>query len=72
MDGTINTAETKVDRLYKTLFSSVTQPMTGVVNPLNARRKSVIDYLVPELTGFATRRGDSCTSRTARTTRPRS
>jgi len=57
MDGTINTAETKVDRLYKTLFSSVAQPM-GQVNPLTARRKSVIDYLVPELTGFASRRGN--------------
>jgi hypothetical protein len=56
MDGSINTAETKVDRLYKTLFSSVAQPM-GMANPLTARRKSVIDYLVPELTGFANRRG---------------
>jgi hypothetical protein len=56
MDGSINTAETKVDRLYKTLFSSVAQPM-GQVSTLSARRKSVIDYLVPELTGFAARRG---------------
>jgi hypothetical protein len=56
MDGSINTAETKVDRLYKTLFSSVAQPM-GMVNPLTQRRQSVIDYLVPELSGFATRRG---------------
>jgi hypothetical protein len=56
MDGTINTAETKVDRLYKTLFSGVSQPM-GQVSTLSQRRKSVIDYLVPELTGFGARRG---------------
>jgi Protein of unknown function (DUF1552) len=57
-DGTMNTGENKADRLFKTLFSGIAQPMgTATVSPLNARRKSVIDYLVPELTGFAARRG---------------
>jgi len=54
-DGSQNTGETKVNRLYKTLFSSIGQPMA--VSALNARRKSVLDYLVPELSGFADRRG---------------
>jgi hypothetical protein len=56
MDGSINTAETKVDRLYTTLFSGVSQPM-GQVSALSQRRKSVIDYLVPELNAFGARRG---------------
>jgi hypothetical protein len=55
-DGSQNTGETKVDRLYKTLFSSTAMP-TPVMSTLTARRKSVIDYLLPELQGFAARRG---------------
>ena len=55
-DGSQNTGETKPDRLFTTLFSSVAQP-SGMVSALSARRKSVLDYLVPELNGFAARRG---------------
>jgi hypothetical protein len=64
VDGSINTGETKVDRLYKTLFSSAAQPMAQV-SALSARRQSVIDYLVPELTGFAARRGTEDKARIA-------
>jgi hypothetical protein len=55
-DASQNTGETKVDRLYTTLFSSTAMP-TATVSALTARRKSVIDYLLPELQGFAARRG---------------
>jgi hypothetical protein len=55
-DGTSNTAETQVGRLFTTLFSS-----PGVapaqVSAVLARRKSIIDYLKPELSTFAARRG---------------
>jgi hypothetical protein len=56
VDGTRNTGETNVARLYKTLFANRTTPSTQV-SPLLARRKSIIDYLVPELTGFGTKLG---------------
>ena len=55
-DGSQNTGETKVDRLFTTLFSSTAMP-TATVSALTTRRKSVIDYLLPELQGFAARRG---------------
>ena len=58
-DGSINTGENQVARLFKTLFSS--PAMTATPNPAllaqQARRKSVIDYLLPELQTFAARRG---------------
>jgi hypothetical protein len=56
VDGTQNTAETDPGRLYTTLFSSQTMP-SSQVSALTARRKSILDYLVPELTTFATNRG---------------
>ncbi|HVZ73404.1 MAG TPA: DUF1552 domain-containing protein [Polyangia bacterium] len=55
-DGSQNTGETQVARLYKTLFSGVAQP-TGQVSSLTMRRKSVLDYVSAELNGFAARRG---------------
>jgi Protein of unknown function (DUF1552) len=55
-DGSQNTGENNAARLFKTLFSGVAQPM-GQVSPLSQRRKSVLDYLVPELTAFGARRG---------------
>lgn len=55
-DGAQNTGENKADRLFKTLFASQVMPGTQVSSVL-ARRKSVIDYLVPELSSFAKRRG---------------
>jgi hypothetical protein len=55
-DGSQNTGETKPDRLFTTLFSGASMP-SAAVSALQARRKSVIDYLLPELTGFAARRG---------------
>jgi hypothetical protein len=55
-DGSENTGETKVDRLFTTLFSSTSMP-SPAMSALTARRKSVIDYLLPELNGFAARRG---------------
>ncbi|HVX97749.1 MAG TPA: DUF1552 domain-containing protein [Polyangia bacterium] len=55
-DGSENTGETKPDRLFTNLFSSVSMPST-MVSAQQARRKSVIDYLLPELQGFAQRRG---------------
>jgi hypothetical protein len=55
-DGSQNTGETKPDRLFQTLFASTAMP-SATVSALQARRKSVIDYLLPELQGFAARRG---------------
>jgi hypothetical protein len=55
-DGSQNTGETKTDRLFTTLFSSTSMP-SATMSALTARRKSVIDYLLPELNGFAARRG---------------
>ncbi|HEY2901324.1 MAG TPA: DUF1552 domain-containing protein [Polyangia bacterium] len=55
-DGSSNTGETKVDRLYSTLFATKVMP-SDQVSALTARRKSVIDYLVPELSSFAVKRG---------------
>jgi hypothetical protein len=55
-DGSQNTGETKPDRLFTTLFSSASMP-SATMSALQARRKSVIDYLLPELQGFAARRG---------------
>jgi hypothetical protein len=55
-DGARNTGETKTDRLYTTLFSGRTMPPSTVA-ALTARRKSVIDYLSSELTGYGTRLG---------------
>jgi hypothetical protein len=56
VDGSQNTGETKVDRLFTTLFSGATMT-PATVSSLTARRKSVLDYLLPELQGFAARRG---------------
>jgi hypothetical protein len=55
-DGSQNTGETKPDRLFTTLFSSTSMP-SATMSAQQARRKSVIDYLLPELNGFAARRG---------------
>jgi Protein of unknown function (DUF1552) len=55
-DGSQNTGETQVARLYKTLFAGTAMP-GATVSTLQQRRKSVIDYLLPELQGFAARRG---------------
>jgi uncharacterized protein DUF1552 len=55
-DGTQNTAETQVARLYSTLFASQAMP-SSQVSALTARHKSVLDYIVPELSSFATNRG---------------
>jgi Protein of unknown function (DUF1552) len=56
MDGTRNTGETNVARMYKTLFSSIATPMPQL-SALTARRKSIIDYIAPELTGFGAKLG---------------
>jgi hypothetical protein len=55
-DGSQNTGENQVARLFKTLFASTAMPGT-MVSALSVRRKSVLDYLGPELQGFAARRG---------------
>jgi Protein of unknown function (DUF1552) len=55
-DGSINTGETQVHRLFTTLFAGATMPASQV-SALSVRRKSVLDYLTGELTGFAARRG---------------
>jgi len=55
-DGTQNTGETQVARLYSTLFASKAMP-SPQLTALTARRKSVLDYLIPELSSFASRRG---------------
>jgi hypothetical protein len=56
VDGTQNTAETEVARLYSTLFASQAMP-SSQVSALTARRESVLDYLAPDLSTFAARRG---------------
>jgi hypothetical protein len=55
-DGSRNTGETKVARLYTTLFSSRAMP-SSTLAALTARRKSVIDYVTTELSGYGTRLG---------------
>jgi hypothetical protein len=55
-DGTSNTGETKVARLYTTLFASKAMP-SSQLSALTARRKSVLDYIVSELSSFASNRG---------------
>jgi hypothetical protein len=55
-DGSKNTGETQVARLFTTLFSSRTMPPSSVA-ALTARRKSVIDYVTSELTGYGARLG---------------
>jgi hypothetical protein len=57
--GLQNTGETRVDRLYSTLFAgrAVGGMSAPQVSTLMQRRKSVIDYLLPELSTFAARRG---------------
>ncbi len=54
--GTQNTGETQVARLYSNLFASQSMP-SSQLTALVARRKSVIDYLMPELSAFSARRG---------------
>ena len=58
--GVQNTAETQVGRLFTTLFANQAAG-GGMSSPqasaLQQRRKSVIDYLLPELTTFSARRG---------------
>lgn len=56
LDGSLNTGETKADRLYNTLFASKAMPSAALTAQI-ARRKSVLDYVVPELSTFAARRG---------------
>jgi hypothetical protein len=55
-DGSQNTGETQTERLFQSLFASTSMPST-TMSALTARRKSVLDYLVPELSGFSARRG---------------
>jgi hypothetical protein len=55
-DGTQNTGETQVGRLYSTLFASNAMPSPQLA-ALTARRKSILDYLKPELSAFSVRRG---------------
>ncbi|MES1172433.1 MAG: DUF1552 domain-containing protein [Bacteroidota bacterium] len=61
-----NTAETDPYRLYTRLFAGIPAggggttpppPTTPAADPLLARRKSVIDRLVPDLTAFASKLG---------------
>ena len=55
-DGSQNTGETQAERLFQSLFASTSMPSAAMA-ALTARRKSVLDYLVPELTGFSAKRG---------------
>lgn len=55
-DGSTNTGETEVDRLFMTLFASQALPSSQFA-ALAARRKSVLDYVTNELTAFGTRLG---------------
>jgi hypothetical protein len=55
-DGSPNTGETQAERLFQSLFASTSMP-SAAMTALTARRKSVLDYLVPELSGFAAKRG---------------
>ena len=65
-DGSRNTGETNAGRLFTTLFAGRTStPGTTTVNPLTVRRKSVIDYLTSELTGYGTRLGTADRARVA-------
>jgi len=59
-----NTQETDPYRLYTRLFSGISatpatpgMPTTAATDPILARRKSVIDKLIPDLTAFAARLG---------------
>jgi hypothetical protein len=56
VNGARNTGETQTARLYSTLFSGRTAP-PGTVSSLIARRRSIIDYVTGELTGYGTRLG---------------
>ncbi|HVU51318.1 MAG TPA: DUF1552 domain-containing protein [Polyangia bacterium] len=55
-DGTRNTGETSPARLFKTVFASPTLSPAALA-ALNARRKSVLDYLGGELSTFGARLG---------------
>jgi hypothetical protein len=55
-NGQINTAETDPARLYNTLFASQATG-SATLSALSARRKSVLDYVSQELTGFGNRLG---------------
>jgi uncharacterized protein DUF1552 len=55
-DGQRNTGETDPVRLYDTLFAGRTMA-PAQMDTLRARRKSVIDYLNQDLTGFSNRLG---------------
>jgi hypothetical protein len=55
-DGTRNTGETDPARLFRSMFASQALPAVQLA-ALNARRKSVLDYLTPELSAFGTRLG---------------
>lgn len=59
-----NTAETDPYRLYTRLFSNLklpaptgSAPATPMVDPILARRKSILDKLQPDLTAFSARLG---------------
>ena len=54
-----NSQETDPYRLYTRLFggATATPGMTAATDPLLARRKSVIDKLIPDLTNFSSRLG---------------
>jgi len=54
--GTPNTQQTDPYKLFNTLFSGTNMPITQV-NALLARRKSVLDYVGKQLTGFSSKLG---------------
>jgi hypothetical protein len=63
-DGQRNTPETDPARLYTTLFAGRTMPPEQI-NVLQARRKSVLDYVSGELTGFGAKLGTDDKSKIA-------
>jgi len=62
--GQKNTAETDAARLYNTLFASRTMPAPQL-DLVRLRRKSVIDYLNQELSGFGAKLGTDDRSKVA-------
>lgn len=54
--GTPNTQQTDPYKLFSALFAGTTMPVTQV-NALLARRKSVLDYVGKQLTGFSNKLG---------------
>jgi hypothetical protein len=64
VDGQKNTGETDPMRLFTTLFAGRATP-PAQVDLLRSRRKSVIDYVSQELTGFSARLGTEDRSKVA-------